>query len=57
MKPVCEAWYRVAPNVLEELNHSMPRKITDLIQAEGDTKNTDFMMLTYNVVVFSLEGI
>ena len=37
-KPVCEAWYSVTPNVLEELINSMTRKITDLIQAEADTK-------------------
>ena len=37
-KPVCEAWYSVAPNVLKELDNSMPRRITDLIKAKGDTK-------------------
>ena len=37
-KPVCEAWYRVAPNILEELNNSMPRITTDLIKANGDSK-------------------
>ena len=37
-KPVCEAWYSVAPNVLEELNYSIPSRITDLIKAKGDTK-------------------
>ena len=37
-KAVCEAWYSVTPNVLEELNNSMPRRITDLIKAKGDTK-------------------
>ena len=31
-KPVYEAWYSVAPNVLEELNNSMPRRIVDLIK-------------------------
>ena len=35
-KLVCEAWYSVAPNVLEELNNSMPTRITDLIKAKGD---------------------
>ena len=29
-KRVCEAWLSVAPNVLEELNNSMPRRIADL---------------------------
>ena len=37
-KPVCEAWYSVAPNVLEKLNTPMPRRITDLIKAKEDTK-------------------
>ena len=37
-KPVCEALYSVALNVLEELNKSMPRRITDFIKAKGDTK-------------------
>ena len=37
-KPVCEAWYSVAPNVLEEINNSMPRRITDLVKAKADTK-------------------
>ena len=38
-KPVCEAWYSVAPNVLEELNNAMRmRIITDIIKAKGDTK-------------------
>ena len=27
---VCDAWYKLAPNVLEELYHSMPRRIADL---------------------------
>ena len=37
-KQVCEAWYCVALNVLEELNNSVPRRITDRIKAKGDTK-------------------
>ena len=31
-KPVCEAWYSVAPNVMEERNNSMPRSLADLIK-------------------------
>ena len=31
-KRVCEAWYSVAPNVLEELNNTMPRGIADLLK-------------------------
>ena len=31
-KRVYEAWYSVAPNVLEELNNSMPRRIAELIK-------------------------
>ena len=30
-KEICKAWYSVAPNVLEELNNLMPRRIADLI--------------------------
>ena len=37
-KPVCEAWNGVAPDVLEELNNSMPRRSVYRIKAEGDTK-------------------
>ena len=37
-KPVWDAWYSVAPNVLEEPNNLMPRRITDLMKAKGDTK-------------------
>ena len=33
-KQVCEAWYSVAPNVLEELYNSMPRRIADVIKAK-----------------------
>ena len=38
-KPVCEAQNSVAPNVLKEFYNSMPKRITDLIKAKGDTKN------------------
>ena len=31
-KQVCEAWSSLAPNVLEELNNSMPRRTTDLVK-------------------------
>ena len=41
-KPVCEVWYNEAPDVLEELNNSMPRKTKDLIKARGDTKKYCF---------------
>ena len=37
-RPVCEAWYSVVLNVLEELNNPMPRRITDLIKEKGDIK-------------------
>ena len=30
LKRVCEAWYSVAPNILEKLYNSMPRRIADL---------------------------
>ena len=32
LKRVCEARYSVAPNVMEELNNSMPRSIANLIK-------------------------
>ena len=32
---VCEAWYSVAPKVLEVLYNLMPRKIANLIKAKG----------------------
>ena len=37
-KPVCEAWCRIAPNVLEDITNSISRRITDLNKAKGDTK-------------------
>ena len=39
LKRICEEWYSAAPNVLEELYNSMPRRIADLIEAkENATK-------------------
>ena len=35
-KWVCEAWYSVALNVLKEFYNSLQRRITDLIEANGD---------------------
>ena len=35
-KRVCEAWYSVALNVLEEPCNVMPKQIADLIKAKGD---------------------
>ena len=37
-KSVSEAWYSVAPNVLEAINNSMPRRITDRVKAKDDTE-------------------
>ena len=37
-KPVCETWYNLALNVLEELKNSMPMRIEDLIKAKGEAK-------------------
>ena len=37
-KPVCETWYSLALNVLEELKNSMQRRIPDLIKGKGDAK-------------------
>ena len=68
-KRVCEAWYSVASNVLEELYNAMPRRIADLIKAKRDATIYRLydacvhcycvfigMYLKY-VVVFSLEYI
>ena len=42
-KRVCEGWYSVALNVLEELNNSMPRRIADLMNyANRGATNTDY---------------
>ena len=38
-KGVCEAWYSVAPNILEELYNSMPRRIADLTTENGGATN------------------
>ena len=39
LKRVCEALYNVAPDVLEELYNSMPRRTANLIKAKrGTTK-------------------
>ena len=35
LKRVCGAWYRIAPNVLEEFHNSMPMRIADLIKTKG----------------------
>ena len=43
-KRVCEAWYSVAQNVLEELYNSMARRIVDLLKQREVQRNTDFMM-------------
>ena len=46
-KRVCEAWYSVAPNVLEELYNSMPMTKVDLIkQGEVQRILTLLCMLT-----------
>ena len=39
-----EAWYSVAPNVLEELYNPMPRRIADLIKQREVQRKTDFMI-------------
>ena len=58
LKRVCDAWYSVAPNILEELYYSMPRKIAYLIKTSVQVCFCSFfgMYLKYDVV-FSLECI
>ena len=34
-KPVCEAWYRVATNILEELYNYITRRSADIIKEKG----------------------
>ena len=43
-KRVCEAWYSVAANVLEELYDSMPRRIAYRIKHRDVQRNADFVM-------------
>ena len=40
---VCEAWYSVRPNILEELNHSIPSRNENVIKAKGGATNSDFI--------------
>ena len=35
MDQVCDTWYIVAPNVLEELYNYLSRRIADLYKAKG----------------------
>ena len=44
VEQVCDALYRVAPNILEELFNSMPRIIADIIKAKGGASKYEFMM-------------
>ena len=41
-KRVCESRYSVALNVLKELDNSMPWRIADLIEANGDA--TEYLL-------------
>ena len=52
---MCEAWYSVRPNILEELNKSIPSRN----EAERGATNTDFigsmhtgMLLCFHLNVF-----
>ena len=42
-KPVCEAWFSVAPNVMEEFNISMQGELQILLKQREIQRNTDFM--------------
>ena len=53
-----EASTNVRPNVLEELNNSIPSRNEDPIKAKGGATNTDFIgSMHTGVAVFSLEFI
>ena len=61
---ICEAWYSVRLNVLEELNNSIPSRNEDLIKAKGGATDTDFigsihtgMLLCFNWNVFKYAGV
>ena len=61
---VCEAWYSVWPNVLEELNNSIPSRNEDLIKAKGGATDTDFigsihtgMLLCFHWNIFKYAGV
>ena len=68
-KRICETWYSVAPNALEKLYNSMPRRISDLIKQMGCSEIRTLlcrrtgMVLCFHwnefkyVLVFSLECI
>ena len=43
LRRVFEAWYIVRPNVLKELNNSIPSRNEDLIKSKGGATNTDFI--------------
>ena len=56
-KWVCEAWYSVTLNVLEELYKAMSRRIADLMKAKRDATIYWLYDVAYTVIVFSFEYI
>ena len=56
LKWVCEAWYSEAPNILEELYNSMPRRIADLIKAKGGARKYWFYDVGVQVCCFIFIG-
>ena len=56
---MCEAWYSVRQNVLEDLNNSIPSRNEDLINAKEVATNTDFIGRIHAgmLLFFSLECI
>ena len=56
-KQVCETWYIVALNVLEEPYNAMPRRIADLIKAKGDATIYWLNDVAFIFIVFLLECI
>ena len=51
-KRVCEAWYSVALNVLEEPYNAIPSRTGDLIKAKREATIHRLYDLAYNVIVF-----
>ena len=56
-KRVCEAWYSVALNIQENFVIQCQGELRILLKQREIQRNIEFMMKSYNVVVFSLECI
>ena len=64
LRQVFEAWHSVRPNVLEELNNSIPSRNEDIIKVKGGATNTDFigsmhtgMLLCFHWIIFNYAAV